>query len=77
MQDIDAHGQIGRGKAIPQHVFGKKELRKVDNIDYVWKKGSRTKVVKNLSRIRLSDTGDRTRNYLNYFVKRIGGESKI
>jgi len=77
IQDIEAHGQMGRGKAIPQHVIGKKNLRKADDINYDWANKGRTRVRESSDKRRLIDTATATRLYIKDFIKGIGGKSKL
>ncbi len=73
IQDIEAHGQMGRGKSIP--IQGPR----ADNIDYDWANKEKIKVSskKSSDKLRLVATRDATYTYLNKFVKIIGGKSKI
>lgn len=76
------YARIGdNGKIIPQYITPNSNWHHADNIEYVWKKDSgMTKLKKREkgnSRTRLNDTMDATIKYLNQFIKRIGGKSKV
>ena len=78
LQDIEAHGQIGAGAPIPQHIKSPKNSNynweKADTpIGYNWKnKNKYTLVYKKNSTTRLSATEKRTTEYLKKFIKKVG-----
>lgn len=57
IQDIEAHGQIGRGKSIPAHG------NTADNEDYVWNDGEKKKLRKK----RKGDQSRKTKTYYSSF----------
>lgn len=72
MQDIEAHGNMGKGKAIPIQEFN------ADEIDFVWADSARVKVTKNATtKSRLVATRTSTYSYLDRFIAKIGGLSKL
>ena len=82
IQDIFAHGQIGRGLLIPQHItlgIGNPNSKNVaDNINYEWCNTARTKLRKNsVEKPRLIETREHTKKYLERFISYIGGKDKI
>lgn len=85
IQDIEAHGQIGRGLPIPQHIYKGKgnpnEDDVADDINYVWKDKKEMIVLvyrgNGNPRTRLNDTRQATIAYLIEFIDSIGGKSKV
>ncbi|MBR2100794.1 MAG: hypothetical protein IJ927_05720 [Eubacterium sp.] len=83
LQDIEAHGQIGRGLSIPQHIIsgpGNPNNKNIaDNINYIWANNETTLLTEDvkLTRQRLIATQTVTIDYLNEFVKYIGGKNNI
>lgn len=85
IQDIEAHGQIGRGLPIPQHIYKGKgnpnEDDVADDINYVWKDEKEMIVLvyrgNGNPRTRLNDTRQATIDYLTEFIDSIGGKSKV
>lgn len=75
LQDIDAHGQIGAGSGLPQHILNiyKGDLiSKADTIKgYEWNSKMNNFIYKKNSLERLFATRDRTYKYLEKFLKRI------
>lgn len=71
-QDIEAHGNMGRGANIPI------QKTHADNIDYVWSNSERINVKKDTSeKTRLIATRTSTYSYLDSFISKIGGKSKL
>ena len=83
IQDISAHGQIGKGADIPQHIFLSSDnisiFKQADKIQgYVWRNSSRNGLKQSKGSIaRLLEAQRDTYNYLNRFIKAIGGKSKL
>ena len=83
IQDISAHGQIGRGKSIPQHIVlsrsNKNLFNHADTVQgYVWKNSSRNGLKPSRGSVaRLLEAQRDTYNYLNGFISAIGGKSKL
>lgn len=77
VQDMEAHGQIGRGKWMPQHLVSAKykaHIKQADNIDYDWTDRSHTRLLEgDDSRWRLRSSERMSKNYINQFLNRIGG----
>lgn len=73
MQDIEAHGNMGKGANIPV------QKANADNIDYIWENTSvRVDVKKNATtKARLVATRTSTYSYLDKFISKIGGSSKL
>lgn len=73
MQDIEAHGNMGKGKEIPV------QKTNADSIDYIWESTSvRVDVKKNATtKARLVATRTTTYSYLDRFISKIGGSSKL
>lgn len=73
MQDIEAHGNMGKGKDIPI------QKTNADEIDYIWESTSvRVDVKKNATtKARLVATRTTTYSYLDRFISKIGGSSKL
>ncbi len=83
IQDISAHGQIGRGNKIPQHIAvsssHKNWLSHADTVKgYVWQNSSRNGLKSKKGDLtRLFEAQRDTYNYLEKFISSIGGYSKI
>lgn len=78
IQDIEAHGNIGKGKTIPSHLSKTGNVNKADDISYVWTNSSRNKLKKDSAdKTKLVATRSKTYEYLNKFVKYVGGKSKV
>lgn len=72
LQDREAHGQQGRGKDIPAQTVN------ADKIEYVWKDSQHVKLKKDtLHKTRLVSTAKATKDYINKFIRLIGGKSKV
>lgn len=83
IQDISAHGQIGRGKSIPQHIVlsrsNKNLFNHADKVQgYMWSNSSRNGLLYIKGSVtRLLEAQRDTYNYLNGFISAIGGKSKL
>ena len=79
MQDIEAHGNIGKGKNLPQHIVSSIKSKKynADDIAYDWSNKSRNSLKKCSDKSRLLATQKATKNYINKFISQIGGKSKL
>ncbi len=79
IQDIEAHGQIGKGKDLPQHIVSdiKSKKYKADKINYDWINSKRISLVKSSEKKRLFATRRATYSYLERFIKGIGGKYKL
>lgn len=83
IQDISAHGQIGRGAEIPQHIFpepkNKSFLKQADTVQgYIWTNSSRNGLKNAKGNIsRLLEAQRDTYTYLEDFIKAIGGKKKL
>lgn len=72
LQDREAHGQQGRGNDIPV------QTANADKIEYVWKDSQHVKLKKDtLHKTRLVSTAKATKDYINKFIRLIGGKSKV
>lgn len=78
VQDIEAHGQIGRGRDIPQHIFpdvqsNRNLFSKADSIYFDWKNQDKNRLIESsYYKWRLLSSARMTKNYLNKFIARIG-----
>lgn len=77
IQDIEAHGRIGAGAPIPQHIQSPKNSNynweMADKpIGYEWKNNKYTLYYRKNSTKRLYETEKRTKAYLKKFIKKVG-----
>ena len=83
IQDISAHGQIGRGASIPQHIFlspkNKSLFAQADTVQgYMWSNSSRNGLIYVKGSVtRLLEAQRDTYEYLNEFIRLIGGKHKL
>ena len=72
LQDREAHGQQGRGKAIPvQEAYA-------DNINYGWADSKHVKLDKDEKhKSRLVATAKVSKDYINKFIHSVGGKNKV
>ena len=83
VQDMEAHGQIGRGYLTPQHIFTtlgnpNSILKKADSIDFDWKNREHIKLIDaDGHRWRLRSSERMTINYLDKFLNAIGGPNVL
>ncbi len=81
--DISAHGQIGRGASILQHVFlspkNKSLFAQADTVQgYMWSNSSRNGLIYVKGSVtRLLEAQRDTYEYLNEFIRLIGGKNKL
>lgn len=81
--DISAHGQIGRGATIPQHIFlspkNKSLFKQADTVQgYMWSNSSRNGLIYVKGSVtRILEAQRDTYEYLNEFIRLIGGKHKL